>query len=450
MTTSIFKAYDVRGRYPSELDESTAFAIGVAFGETLHTRSGSHAIVGRDARLSSPELARAVSEGIRSCGIRVSDIGLCTTPMVYFAVNALAASGGAMVTASHNPPEYNGFKFVREHAIPIGSGSGLEDIRDAVSQRGPIQVQRRPRRGLEQRSVLDAYVRYYVERFSGIRAPSLVIDAGNGAVGAVLPAILDSLGIGCERLYFEPDGRFPHHEADPLKDQNVADLRNALANHSGSIGVAFDGDGDRVAFLDEEGERIGGDLATALIAQYMLCESGPNRVVYDVRSSRVVPETVVGSGGTPIRMRVGHVFMKHCMRENEALFGGELSSHHYFREFFYCDNGILAMLHLVRLLEKTRQTLRQAVAPLRKYCQSGELNYRVRSNDSCLRAVAQAFSDGAQDTLDGLSVTYRDWWFNLRASNTEPLVRLNVEAADPDMLRQKTRLVQEVIAAQTP
>ena len=433
MNDDIFKAYDIRGIYPSELDEVDAHRIGRGFALSKLIDSGKPVVVGRDMRTSSDPLAEAVSSGLVAEGHSVVDIGLCTTPMLYFAVNVLDAAGGIMVTASHNPREFNGFKFVREDAIPIGSESGLAEIK-----RQTLKVAGRresPLRGSSRReSVVDRYVAFFADRFAVELETPLVIDAGNGVAGAILPRILPSQKLIYRELFFEPDGRFPNHEANPLKDENLRQLKEAMRELPGSVGIAFDGDGDRVCFLDESRQVVRGDLLTALLAARLLDERAGGRILYDLRSSRVVPEVIRDHGGEPIKTRVGHAFIKQLMREEQALFGGELSYHYYFSEFFNCESGILAMLQTCKLIAESGKPLSELARPLRKYAHSGEIDFRVADVDDAMWSVEERFRDGRLSRLDGLSVEYADWWFNLRPSNTEPLVRLNLEADTQELM----------------
>ncbi len=444
MNHDIFKAYDVRGIYPSELDEADAYRIGRGFALSELLKSGKPVVIGRDMRTSSDSLAEAISSGLVAEGHRVVDVGLCTTPMLYFAVNALDAAGGVMVTASHNPGQYNGFKFVREQAIPIGSESGLTEIKQqALSV--PPHSGRSLRGSIRRESVLDRYEAFFANRFSIEMAKPLVIDAGNGMAGAILPRVLSSQKMIYHELFFEPDGRFPNHEANPLKDENLRQLREAMKEIPGSVGIAFDGDGDRVCFLDESGQVIRGDLLTALLAAELLDRGDGGKILYDLRSSRVVPEVIREHGGEPIKTRVGHAFIKQIMREEQAIFGGELSYHFYFSEFFNCESGILAMLQTCKLIAKSGKPLAKLVEPLRKYAHSGEVNFRVTDVDNALKCVQEQFSDGRLSRLDGVSVDYENWWFNLRASNTEPLVRLNLEADTQSLMEDGVERVAHLL-----
>jgi len=439
----IFKAYDVRGLYPEQLDERAAYNIGRGYAQSGVSAAGNAIVVGRDMRYGSGTLFEAFATGANAGGLDVIDIGLCTAPMLYFAVNLLSAAGGAMVTASHNPAAYNGFKFVREVAIPIAMGSGLEAIkREALK---PSQGGSHRRGTIRRESVLEPYVEFFAARFSPAYEGPVVIDAGNGTVGSVLPHVLQAQRIKHSDLFFEPDGRFPNHEANPMKSGNLRHLRCAMANVPGSLGVAFDADGDRVCFLDEAGDVVRGDLLAAFLAPWLLKRNAGGKILYDLRSSRVVPDVIREHGGEPIKTRVGHAFIKHIMREQSALFGGELACHFYYRDFFNCDSGIYAMLHVLEVLAESGKRLSDVIAPLRKYAHSGEINFAVRNAEAAVRAVEQAFPDGVVSHLDGLSVEYADWWFNLRPSNTEPLLRLNLEADSECLMRDRVEFIRHLL-----
>ena len=443
MYERIFKAYDVRGLYPDELDETASLRIGVAFAKSsLVNREKKSVVVGRDMRESSDALFESLVEGLNAGGMPVIDIGLCTTPMLYFAVNVLEAAGGVMITASHNPQGYNGFKFVREEAIPVSAETGLKRIQRIASETSlPPPGNRR----IVVKDVGKEYRDFFAQRFSIELGRRVVIDAGNGMAGAILPAILRTQRIPFRALYFEPDGRFPHHEANPLKKENLQDLRDAMSQEPDSIGVAFDGDGDRVAFLDEDGNAVRGDLLTALIAKKLLEEKGPGTILYDLRSSKIVPEVIRAHGGRPVMSRVGHSFIKALMREEKALFAGELSFHFYFSDFFYCESGILAMLTVLQILSDSGESLCSMIAPLTKYAHSGEINFAVKDKRQAMETVTQQYSGGKVLHLDGLSVEYDNWWFNLRPSNTEPLLRLNLETDSEDLMRKKVAELKELI-----
>jgi len=430
---SIFKAYDIRGVVPDELDASAARRIGRAAARFLRT---SRIAIGRDARRSSPELFEALIAGVTAEGAAVVDLGLVCTPMLYFAVEHLGTGGGIMLTASHNPAQYNGFKLCREHAIPIGEASGLKEIERLAG--GILLEPPAARPGtIERADVRDAYVDHVLT--VGQARPSLrvVIDCGNGMAATGLEPLLERLSLDVTRLYFEPDGSFPNHEADPLKLENLRDVCEAVRRTRADFGVAFDGDADRAIFVDDAAQPISSDLVTALLARRQLRRRPGGRVLYDLRSSRVTAEEILAAGGVPEMCRVGHSFVKARMREVDAIFAGELSGHMYFRfsETLVADDGIAAFVAMLDLLGEERRPLSQLVAPLRRYSASGEINRRVKDIPRVLAAI-EAEHAGAPEIshLDGLLVAYPDWWFNLRPSNTEPVLRLNLEAATPERM----------------
>lgn len=439
--TRIFKAYDVRGVYPEELNEDIARRIGWAFAE--FTRS-SALVVGRDCRVSSPSLAAAFTEGVAERGVDVVDIGLATTDMLYFASGRLDMPG-AMFTASHNPPHYNGIKLCRAGAAPVGADSGLEEVRDLAAGEPPSPD---PVRGtVTTRDLVEEYINHVLSFVDAAQmAPlTVVADAANGMAGLVLPAIFDRLPAKLVGLYLDLDGTFPNHPADPIQPENQADLMRAVLEHSADVGLAFDGDADRVFLVDERAQGVSGSLVTALVAEAMLEREPGGKIVHNLITSWVVPEIVREHGGEPIRTRVGHSFIKKVMADTGAIFGGEHSGHYYFRDHFRADSGLIAALFVLQRLSETGKPLSQLLAPYRRYEASGEINSEVTDQGAALERVAAAFSDGRQDRLDGLTVEYEDWWFNVRPSNTEPLLRLNVEARTKELLEEQTKGVLSVI-----
>jgi len=444
---SVFKAYDIRGLFPSQINEDMAWRVGYGLAQCpLIAGSNPRTIVvGRDARESADVLFSAFASGAAYGGAEIIDIGLSTTPMLYFAVNKLAAAGGAMITASHNPGEYNGFKLVRAKAIPMGSGAGLEDVRD-IALSAHVQQGSTAKTVSQHDEILDGYTRFFAERFQIDLDSTVHIDTGNGATGAILPRILENQGIQYNPLFFEPDGRFPNHDANPLVEANLADLKAAVIADEQAVGLAFDGDGDRVCFVDGCGNAIRGDLITTLMAEKLL-EANPGRtILYDLRSSRIVPQIIREAGGEPVRTRVGHAFIKQQMRELNALCAGELSYHFYFEDFFYCDGGIYAMLEVLDLLAKTGKSLDELVEPLRQYAHSGEINFEVGDVHQAMAEIERHFHDGDVSRLDGLSIDYADWWLNLRPSNTEPLLRLNLEAEREEIMKQRVKEITRLLA----
>lgn len=435
MNPAIFKAYDIRGIYPDELDASAAAAIGGAFARFV---GGGPLILGRDMRESGNVLRESFVAGVLAEGVEIIDVGRIATPMLYFATASLGAAGGAMITASHNPGAYNGFKLCGASAVPIGIETGLQDIR-ALAEERLGRESGAPRTRLREHDIRAAYYESLLEMFPARPELRVVIDAGNGIAGEAVSGLLDQLPLDVTKLYFEPDGSFPNHEADPLKLENLEDLIQAVRREGADLGIAFDGDGDRAVFVDERGDPVPADLMTALLAR-MVLERGllgaaPGaHIVYDLRSSLVVPEFVREAGGVPVRSRVGHAFMKQLMVKMNSCFGGELSGHYYFRfpAGYVGDDASAAMMLVLQAMKLGGAPLSELSRPLRRYVQSGELNRRVADTAATLERVCQAFPGGEVDHLDGLTVSFRDWWFNLRPSNTEPLVRLNVEAPSED------------------
>jgi len=444
----IFKAYDIRGTVPDELDAELAYRIGRAAARFLDARV---LALGRDARPHSPDLLEATARGIAEEGVDVVDLGLCTTPMLYFGVDHLGVGGGLMVTASHNPSQYNGFKVCREHAIPVGGESGLREIEDRVGAlRGEPAATEGPgaRRGGERRraDLREPYRDHLLAVGAGRPALQVAIDCGNGMAAVGLEPLLEKLPIEVERLYFEPDGTFPHHEADPLKHENLRDLIEAVRRTDADFGVAFDGDADRAIFVDEAGEPVSSDAVTALLARPRLRREPGARVLYDLRSSRATAEAIESAGGVPEMCRVGHSFFKARMRETGAVFGGELSGHFYFRfsPTLVADDGLAAFVAMLDVLAEEDRPLSALIAPLRgRYAASGEISRRVEDPVGLMASIEREHADAPEIShLDGLLVRYPDWWFNLRPSNTEPVLRLNLEADTEElMIRRRDELV---------
>ena len=430
---SIFKAYDIRGRVPDQLDAALARTIGRAAARELGV---AEIVVGRDARSHSPELRDALVRGICEEGVGVVDLGLISTPMLYFAVEDLGAGAGIMITASHNPGEYNGFKVCRAHAIPVGEDSGLPAIEERLEECADAAPAATPG-AVREVDVRDGYVEHVLAVADGRPELQVAIDCGNGMAGVGLEPLLERLPLRTERLYFEPDGSFPNHEADPLKVENLKDVGEAVRRTGADFGVAFDGDGDRAVFVDERGEAISSDLMTAVLATPRLERNPGGLVLYDLRSSRVVAEEVERAGGVAEMCRVGHSFVKKQMRETGAIFAGELSGHMYFRfsETLVADDGTAAFVALLDVLAREKKPLSEIVAPLRRYAPSGEINSHVGDTRQVVDAIAADYENAPfVSRLDGLLVRYDDWWFNLRPSNTEPVLRLNLEADTPDRM----------------
>jgi phosphomannomutase len=442
LESKVFKAYDVRGIYPDELDEAGAEAIGRAYVEQFEPR---RMAVGRDMRLSSPAIQEALMRGAGAAGAEVLDLGLVGTEMVYFAVGSLGLEGGAMVTASHNPKEYTGMKLVRRGALPVGGESGLFDVRDrALEDSEP----RGAEGTIEQYDIWPAYVNRVLSfvDVSTIKPLKVVIDAANGMAGAMLPPVLERLPIETVRCYFEPDGSFPNHEPNPLLPENREFIVRKTLEEGADLGVAFDGDADRCFFVDDTGEFVPGDFVTALFAEGVLEKEPGAKVIYDVRASRAVPDAIEGAGGVALMNRVGHAFIKARMRKEDAAFAGEVSGHYYFRDFSQADSGVVPFLLMLELISKRGRRLSEILEPLRlRYFITGELNTPVPDVALKLQELKERYAEGRVSHLDGISVDFDDWHFNVRPSNTEPLLRLNLEATSEELMEQKRDEVLEVI-----
>ena len=439
--TPIFKAYDVRGIYPDDFDEEVARRIGSAF---IRFTGADGVVLGRDIRPSSPGLAGAFAEGVTSQGADVVDIGLAATDMLYFASGVLQLPG-AMFTASHNPPQWNGLKLCRAGAAPVGEDSGLMEVRDLAERDEPRPVAAAGRVRTE--DMLERFVDHVLSFIDPERiAPlTVVADAANGMAGLILPPVFELLPVKLVGLYLELDGTFPNHPADPIQPENQEDLRRSVTEHGADLGLAFDGDADRVFLVDERAEGVSGSLVTALVAEGMLKKEPGATILHNVICSWVVPEVIREHGGTPVRTRVGHSLIKKVMAETGAVFGGEHSGHYYFRDHYRADSGLIAALVVLEQLSEAGVPLSELLQPYRRYAASGEINIEVDDQQAVIEAVARRFADGKQDRLDGLTVEYEDWWFNVRPSNTEPLLRLNVEARDDELLQGKTDQVLAVI-----
>ncbi len=439
----IFKAYDIRGKVPSQINEEVAWRVGFAAARFMLSTdeaaklSGEHArsiVVGHDMRTSGKAITSALVEGILAAGANCVEVGEIETPAIYYGVGSLNAAGGIMVTASHNPGDYNGFKLTAAGVKPIGEQTGLKEIKQIAQS--ATQTTGAPKGKLLKFDLTSGYV-HHVKRFAeNIKPMRLVMDASNGMSSKWTPSILRDLGIDVVPLYFERTGRFVH-EPNPLRDENVADLREKVVETQARLGVAFDGDADRCVVLDENGERVGGDTLTALLAGEFLEKEPGASIIYDLRSSWAVREVVQQHGGVPRRERVGHSFMKAALRKYNAPFGGELSGHFYFRDNFYCDSGIITFVKLLSVLSRTNKPFSEVLEPLRRYATTGEVNFHVEDKDGMIKELARKFSDGKVDFLDGVTIEFDNWWFNCRKSNTEPLLRLNLEARDQATLDDK-------------
>jgi phosphomannomutase len=458
----IFKAYDVRGIYPEQLDEQLAYQIGRAFalvladfkrggtgsgaGSANGDTSGLRVAVGHDMRLHSPALAKEFCRGLTDQGCEVLHIGMVGTEMVYYAIGSRGFDGGASVTASHNPKAWAGIKLVREGALALSGEEGIQDVRRLVEAGDFAEP---PAKGmLREANIYEEFQHFALDFIEGdvIRPMEIVLDGGNGMAGPMIGPIIDSFPVAEDRLYFEPNGEFPDHEPNPLLEENRRLIMETVLDKQAELGIAWDGDADRCFFIDDNGEFVPGDFLTALFAEAILAKEPGATILYDVRASRVVPDTIKRCGGRPVVNRVGHAFFKKRMREENAVFGGEVSGHYYFRDFWCADSGVVPALLVLELLSVREKTMAELLAPLRhRYFISGEINSEVEGKDAKMKELAEIYSDGEVSWLDGVSVDYDDWHFNVRPSNTEPLLRLNLEAFTKEEMEARTEEVLRTI-----
>ena len=447
MNPQIFKAYDVRGLYPAELDEQMFHQIGRSFVAYLKAKRIG---VGRDMRMSSPSLAAAFIAGAREQGADVIDYGMIATDMIYYAVATDDLDGGAQITASHNPKQYNGCKMVGRGNHPLSGDEGISDIRDMIAGNRIPAAAATPG-GLSQRTILDGYARHVLGFIDSsiIKPFKVVLDAGCGMAGLAAPALFRTLPCKVDSLCFTIDGTFPTHEANPLIEENRLDIVARVKATRAEIGIAWDGDADRCFFIDEDGEFISGDFVTALLAEAFLLKEPGAIIVYDLRASYAVKDVAARYGGTAVMNRVGHAFFKGRMRELNAVFGGEVTGHYYFRDNFYCDNGFIPALLILELMSKKQQSLKQLLEPLRaKYFISGEINTKMPSMEAMsarIAAIEARYPDAKISKLDGISIEYPEWHFNVRASNTEPLLRLNLEGTTSELMERKRDEVLSIV-----
>ncbi|MHC4460201.1 MAG: phosphomannomutase/phosphoglucomutase [Planctomycetota bacterium] len=450
MDPAIFKAYDIRGVYPDQIDEEDAWKIGCAAARFLpsllrgYQRGQANArtlCVGRDMRTHSEAIAKALIKGINSSGINAIDIGMIDTPQMYFAINHLGTCGGVQVTASHNPAKYNGFKISGLEAKPVGIDTGLKDIEHIamalLHTKGKVT-------GSVKKRDLTAEYKNHVLKFlrPNIRPLKIVVDASNGMAGKMVPAIFGDLPIEITPINFAHTGKFKH-EPNPLVEENLAQTKAAVKRKKCDFGLCFDGDADRLMMVDEKGATVGCDLMTALMVPYFLKKKPNSTVVYDLRSSWVVAEEIINNGGTPRRERVGHAFMKKALRDSHAIFGGELSGHFYYRDNYYVDSGLITLVHILNIVSEAEVAVSELVKPLRRYYSSGEVNFKVDDKQTKMDELERRYKDGQLDHLDGVTVRYKDWWFNCRPSNTEPLLRLNIEAKSKELLDYKLSEIEQ-------
>ena len=444
MDESIFKAYDIRGVYPDQVDEEAGWKIGHAAAQFLRSllhgyeRGQANAqslVVGRDMRTHSPVLAQALMEGMTGSGANVIDIGMIDTPQIYFAINHLGTCGGVQVTASHNPAPYNGFKISGLQARPIGSETGLLEIKHIATALRHTTAAGKGQ--VVTKDLTEPYRRHVLSFLnSNLKKLRVVIDASNGMAGQWVPVLFGQLDMEIIPLNFACDGAFKH-DPNPLVEANLAELKKTVIQKKADVGLCFDGDADRLMVIDEKGKTISCDIITALMARYFLEKNPASTVVYDLRSSWTVKETIIQYAGHPRRERVGHAFIKKTLKDTKGIFGGELSGHFYYRDNYFADSGMITLVHLLNILSTSDQPLSKLVKPLQRYSGSGEINFEVEDKQAMMDELTQKYADAKIDKLDGVTIQYPSWWFNCRPSNTEPLLRLNVEAKTKELLQEK-------------
>lgn len=438
----IFKAYDIRGIYPEELDEEIAYMIGRAFVAYLHPKS---VAVGRDMRLSSPQIWDSLTRGITQYGCNVIDIGLCSTDGLYFAVGKFGYDAGIMITASHNPPEYNGMKMCKKEAVPLSGEQGIDQIKNLVLK-GEFP-EAKTKGEIKKHDIQDEYIAHLLSFIDAkkIKPFKIVIDAGNGMAGKIVPDLFEKLPCELIPMYFELDGSFPHHIPSPIEPENIKPLQEKVQEEKADLGAAFDGDADRMFLVDQASNPLGGDMVTALVAKSLLKREKGATILYNLICSKTVPKIIEEDGGKPIRTRVGHALIKPLMKKHNAVFGGEHSGHFYFRNNWFADSGLIALMICLELISEENRPLSALIKSIDKFHRSGEINFKVKDQFQKMKEVEKHFSDQKIDHLDGLTIEFSDWWFNLRPSNTEPLIRLNIEASTPQLLEEKKKELFKLI-----
>lgn len=433
--TSIFKSYDVRGIYPSELNDELAYQIGRHFVAHFGMKN---VVVGRDMRPSGEALFKAFAQGATEQGANVTDVGQVSTDALYFAVGKYGYDGGVMITASHNPAQYNGMKFTREEAMAVSLEGGLAEVRDAIVA-GKLPPAAAAKGMTAKRDILEDFAAHclsFIRDRSKIRPLKIAIDAGNGMAGLTVMSVFKHLPCEVIPLYFELDGTFPNHPASPIEPENMVDLQKAVLENNCDLGVAFDGDADRMFIVDEKGQLIGGDMVTALVGMTTLKRLPGSKILYNLICSRSVPEAIEKAGGVPVRSRVGHSIIKKTMREENIPFGGEHSGHFYFENNWFADSGMIALMQCLDLFSESDKPVSAVIAPIDHRVRSGEINSKVQNIPEKLKQIEATYSDAQIDHLDGITIQYPDWWMNIRASNTEPLIRLNVEGDTRELMEQ--------------
>lgn len=446
INSQIFKAYDIRGNYPDQIDEKTANLLGKGLVSFLD-KENPNIIVGRDGRLSSPALSQNLIEGILESGGNVTDIGLSTSPMLYWATAFYGFDGGVEVTASHNPPQDNGFKLLKKEAIPIDEDSGLKQIKGLIEQ----DEFSKGKGKLKEKDILNDYVEFNLNFLEEKLAPlKLIIDTGNSVSGVPIPPLFKNMKLEVSHIFSKLDGHFPNHLPDTSQEENLEPLQDKVLEQEADLGVAFDGDGDRIRLVDNRGKIISADLVLALLSEIVLKENPGGKILYDLRCSRVVPQTIERYGGKPVISRVGRTFIINKMREENIVFGGELSAHYYSKQNFFCETPFFALFKVLEEMSRTQKYLSELIEPFNIYSYSGEINFKVKRKESVLKRLGEEYSEGEISKIDGLKVNFEDWWFIIRASHTEPVLRLIIEAENKKKMDQKKKELTNFISKFQP
>ena len=452
INTDIFRAYDIRGIYPNELNKETACKIGLAFAKFLRKKTKKeklNIVVSRDGRISSPKLYKNLTKGITDAGANVIDIGLSATPMFYWAVGYYKFDGGINITASHNPPEYNGFKLVREKAIKIGEKSGLKKIKNLAKKIDFSEFSKTKKGEVKKKNILMEYVKdnLALTGIEKIKKLKIVIDTANSVSGIVIPKIFKKTKCQIYHIFSKLDGSFPNHSPDPLKKENLKSLCAEIKKRKADLGIAFDGDGDRIFFVDQNGKVIESHFITALLAEIIL-EKNPNeKILFDIRASDIVPEIIKNKGGKPIVSRIGHSFISNKMIKEKIFFGGELSGHYFLRRHYCCESPFFVLFKILEEISESGKNISELVKPYKKYFHSGEINFKIKNKEKILKALERKYKKGKISKLDGLRIDFNDWWFLTRASNTEPVLRLVLEAKTKKKMEEKKKELKKIINA---
>ena len=451
INTDIFHAYDIRGIYPSELNEGAAYKIGLAFVKFLRKKRKKkkiNIVVGRDGRLSSPKLYKNLTQGIIDAGANVIDIGLSTSPMFYWTVGYYKFDGGINITASHNPPEYNGFKLVREKAVKIGENNGIKEIKNLAKNIDLSEFFKTKKGRIKKKNILTEYVKdnLALTNLKKIKKLKIAIDTANSVSGIVIPKIFKKTKCQIYHIFSKLDGNFPNHLPDPLKKENLKSLCAEVKKREADLGVAFDGDGDRIFFVDQNGKVIEAHFITALLAELILKKNPKEKILFDIRTSNIVPEIIKSNGGKPIVYRIGHALISNKMIKDKIFFGGELSGHYFLKKHYCCENPFFVLFKILEKISESEKNISELVEPYQKYFHSGEINFKIKDKEKILKALERKYKKGKTSKLDGLRIDFNNWWFLVRASNTEPVLRLVLEAETKKKMEEKVKELKKIIS----